>query len=646
MRLKKPPRLAEWIVRRLSQYESRFSLDGDLREVFEDIARRENEGKARSWYWSQTRRALIKYPVLTWRMNMGMLKNHITLALRSMKKHKGYTFINLVGLAAGLACCMIILVYVNHELSYDMYHPDVERIYRVLEYRKVPAGEFIMARISPMVAIVLDEQFTQVEHTVRIMPVSNVLVRCHGIPFYEDRVMYTDASLLDVFSIPVLKGNPEEALKHPGRAVLTSSLAKKYFGNEDPMGKEMEIIDPLHERVYGDTRRLHVTVSGVVADPPSNTHVKQGILLSLQVFRDHPILSEWHAGMTHTYVKLSPNTQLTDFEKAIERLAYDYVSRDLTAWGQTREYFLQPMKDIHFCREIRGLPVRDELEPSGSRAYFTIYGVIAMLILLIGTMNFVNLSNARAVYRIKEVGLRKVLGAKRRELIRQFLSESVLITLFASGFGFLLARVLLPFFVAFSGSTVSYSALFQPRLLLATGGLVLFIGLLSGLYPAFVLTTFKPDRILRGTSSWTRGSSALRVLVVGQFVISIFLAVGTLTVSRQLAYMRGGNLGFQTEAQYVIPFRRNGEIRKQVKVLKTELLKHPQVLSAAASSSVPGRPMWEGHLKWSDDKLDKPLKLVFLSCDEDFLSQFRIGMAARRAFDEAKNDENSAFIIN
>jgi putative ABC transport system permease protein len=575
-----------------------------------------------------------------------MLKNYLKIAIRTLKRRKTYAFINIAGLAAGLACCMVILLYVSNESSYDRYHQDADRLFRVLEYRKVPAGEFCSAGISAMVATVLDEHYSQVEETVRIFPVHNVLIQREQRRAFEDRVVYTESSLFQVLTIPFLVGDPDTALKDSTSVVLSKRMAEKYFGDENPIGKRIAVKDPAWNRMFDEPHFKDYHVTAVVADPPSNTHFKYDILLPLSQFEKGWLLREWHAGPTVTYLKLSPGVSVEEFEKQIERMAYDYVNKQLTAWGQTRRYFLQSVTDIHFRREFQGIPIRGDLEPPGNRIYLYIYGMIAFLILLIGCMNFVNLSNARGVYRIKEVGLRKVIGAGRGQLIRQFLSESVIITFLATLCACVLIVVLLPLFNQFAGTTLSMKDLIHPQVFASILGLVLLVGILSGLYSSFVLTAFRPDQILRGTKTSARGSFALKVLVVGQFAISIFLATGSITVYKQLSYMRSGSLGFDKEFKYVIPMRRNAQVRKQVKTIKSEFLRNPNILEAAASSSVPGRPMRDNGLKWSDDKLDKPLRLKFLSCDDDFLSQYKIEMVAGRDFDETRNDENRAFIIN
>lgn len=575
-----------------------------------------------------------------------MIRNYIKIAIRNLMRGKAYTFINIGGLAAGLACCMVILLYVSNESSYDQYHQDGDRLYRVLEYRKVPALEFCTAKISAMVATILAEYENEVEQIARVFPVSNALVKRDNVSAFEDRVVYSESELFNVLTIPFLRGNPDNALDDPNNIVLTRRMAMKYFGDKDPVGQRIAIKDPEWNRVNNENQFIDYLVSGIVADPPSNTHFKYDIFLPIRQFENTWILKEWHARPTLTYLKLASGVNVPEFEKKIEKMTYDYVNKELSAWGQTRQYFLQAVTDIHFRRDFDGLAVQDDLEATGNRIYLYIYSIIALLILLIGCMNFVNLSNARGVYRIKEVGLRKVIGARRWQLIRQFLSESIITTFLAAICAILLTNILLPFFNQFAGSTLRIEDSLHPQVFFSILGLILFVGMLSGLYPAFVLTAFRPDQILKGSRMGTRGSFALKVLVVGQFAISIFLATGSITVYKQLTYMRSQELGFDKEHKYVLQLRSNAQIRNQVKTIKMEFQRNPSVFGATASSSVPGRPMWKGGLKWSDDKLDKPLPLTFLSCDDDFLPQYKINMVAGRTFNENLNDENLSFIIN
>ncbi|MBN1271473.1 MAG: ABC transporter permease [Candidatus Aminicenantes bacterium] len=577
-------------------------------------------------------------PALAW--------DYLRAASRRFKRKKFFSLVNITGMAVGLACCLVILLYVDNESSYDRYHRDANRIYRILEYRKVPAGEFCMAGISPMMAEVLRSDFGQVEKAARIFPVQNVLFGVDNRRSFEDRVVYTESDIFRILTIPFLKGNPDTALDMDTGIVLSSRIAKKYFGDEEPLGRRIAVKDPVFNRLARTNRAEDYIVTGVVADPPSNTHFKYGFFMPLSKFRNTWLLKEWHAGATLTYVKLASGVSADAFDKKIERLAYDYVSKELTSWGQTRRYFLQPISAVHFQRDYKGLPVRDELEPPGNPVFFVIYGFLAVLVLLIGCMNFINLSNARGVERIKEVGLRKVVGASRGQLILQLLGETFFITFTAAVCAILLTCILLPLFNQFAQTTLTMHKMLDLRVGVLALGLVFVVGLLSGIYPAFVLTGFRPDDILRGKQSGTREAFALKMLVVGQFTISIFLATGAIAASRQLAFLRSGDLGFVKEHKFIIPMHRSHKVRTSVKTVKAEFLRNPRVLGVTASSGVPGRPLREGYLSWTDDKLDKPIRLDFLSCNEDFLPQYKIDVVAGRGFDESLNDEDKAFLIN
>ena len=262
-----------------------------------------------------------------------MIRNYLKIAIRNLKKRKAYAVVNIGGLAAGLACCMVILLYVSNEARYDQYHRDVDRLYRVLEYRKVPALEFCTARISAMVGNVLKEYENEVEQIARIFPVSNALVKRDNVTAFEDRVVYSESELFDVLTIPFLRGDPDNALDETNAVVLTHRMATKYFGDEDPIGQRIAVKDPAWNRLHNKDQFTDYLVSGIVADPPSNTHFKYDIFLPLRQFATTWILREWHAGPTLTYLKLAPGVAVPDFEMKIERMAYEYVNKELKCFS-------------------------------------------------------------------------------------------------------------------------------------------------------------------------------------------------------------------------------------------------------------------------------------------------------------------------
>ena len=640
-----PPRIAEALLRRLLPEREKLDLLGDHEEYFGDVSRRKGRFIASFWYWTQI---IILVSGSIWnslKWGLVMIRNYLKTAFRNIKRHKGYAFINVMGLSIGMACCIVIFLYIFNESTYDRFNRNADRIHRVAEYRKVPAGEFQFGKISPMVAQVMKNDFPQVEYAGRIMPLRNGLIQYRDKGFYEDRVVYADQDIFNVLTIPFTHGDSAAALVKPRTAVITERMAEKYFGTKNPIGETIQINDPVWEY-----RGFYVpfpstcdyVVTGVVKNAPSNSHFKYDFILSLKTHEGGFLLNDWHSRATYTYILLAAGVNATDFENQISGIAEKYISRQLHAWGQMRSYFLQPLLDIHY-----GSHLRDEMEPTGNRLTIYVYSVIGFLVLLIGCMNFINLSNARSIHRKKEVALRKMIGAGRGQLINQLLYETGLITLVALGFAFFLSALILPGFNEMAGTDLTFNTLSQPAVIVALAGLMFIVVLLAGGYPAYLLTRFKAGLIIRGkSSSEGRGSVLLRILVVGQFVITIFFIIGTLTVTRQLQFMRGGTLGFSKSQKYIIPFRMNKPVRDHYTTLKSELEQHHSIVGVTVSSSVPGSPIDEKGLKTSPDKLEKPFRMKYISMDDDFIFDYHIKMATGRPLSEEKNDKKNSILIN
>lgn len=575
-----------------------------------------------------------------------MLLNYFKIILRNIRKHKGFSFINIAGLAVGMASCMVIFLYVASELTYDRYHDSTDRIYRVAMWWKVPSGEFQSAGINAGVAPGLIDKFSQVEIAARYMPIRDRIVRNGDTHFFEDRMGYADQEIFDIFHIPFVHGDPRSALAIPWTVVITRRIAEKYFGRQNPVGQTIEIKEGAFRGVRSmsspDSDKADYEITGVVDNPPSNTHFKYDILVSTKQLKLDVLRQSWHERGTYTYIKLAPNTDVDNFEEQISLMAYDHVGRELKAWGQERRYFLQPLAAIHFQSNLQG-----EMEPPGNMIYIAIYSLIGLLVLLIGCMNFINLSNARSVYRAKEVGMRKVLGAGRFQLVRQFLGESLIITIIAMGFSFLICDILLPLFNETAGTTLAFSRIIHPYVLFTLAGLVVLVGIVAGGYPAAVLTAFKPVSVLKGHSSGgTKGSFVIKSLVVFQFAISIFLIIGTLTVFQQLKFMKSRTLGFDKEQKIVIPFRYNSTFSRNFNAIKKEFLSHHTIVGAAASSSAPGRRPREGYLSQTEEINQPAKKLNFIAIDYDFIPQYQIEMDVGRPIQREKNDANNAIVIN
>jgi putative ABC transport system permease protein len=575
-----------------------------------------------------------------------MILNYFKITLRNIRKHKGFSFINIAGLAVGIASCMVIFIYVASELTYDRYHEDADRIYRIAMWWKVPSGEFQSAGINAGVAPELSDNFPQVEIAARYMPIHDRIVSNGDTRFFEDRMGYADQEIFDIFHIPFVYGDPRSALARPWTVVITRRIAEKYFGRQNPVGKTIEIKEGAFRGVRSmsspDSDKADFEITGVVDNPPSNTHFKYDILVSTRQLKLDVLRQSWHERGTYTYIKLAPNTEVDNFEEQISLMAYDHVGRELKAWGQVRRYFLQPLAAIHFQSNLQG-----ELEPPGNIIYVAIYSLIGFLVLMVGCMNFINLSNARSVYRAKEVGMRKVLGAGRFQLVRQFLGESLIITIIAMGFSFLICDILLPLFNETAGTTLAFSQIIHPYVLFTLPGLVVLVGIVAGGYPAAVLTAFKPTSVLKGHSSGgTRGSSMIKVMVVFQFAISIFLVIGTLAVFQQLKFMKSRTLGFDKEQKIIIPFRYNSTFSRNFNTVKKEFLAHHTIVGATASSSAPGRRPKEGYLSQTEE-INQPAKILnFMAVDYNFISQYKIDMIVGRPLQREKNDANNAILIN
>ncbi len=608
-------------------------------------------------YYRETTRRLNGRP--PWEKNRWMptlLSNYLKIGLRKIKRQKVYSFINVVGLAVGLACCAIIILYVTNELTYDSFHPDADRIYRVGTHRISQVGEHTFVSTPAPLAPELIASYPQVEQAVRVVPpyenAENVLVVQEERRFFENRIFFVDNPIFQVFHIPFIQGDPVTALIDPHTVVITEDMARKYFGElkgDGPiLGRTLQI-----EIDYdtGTVEFQDYRITGIIKNAPSNTHFKYDMLLSMPTFTSNlaSFETDWnHPMYKFTYVKLHPEIDPAEFEKQMQKAAAiaskaysDRFKREMKLY----EYFLQPVSRIHMHSRLMG-----ELEPPGNWYYLYIYSLVAFLILLIGCMNFINLSAALSTTRIQEVGLRRVVGAQSRQLIGQFLGESFLITLLAFTVAFGLTSILLTPFNRMAGTELVLSSLTQPVVALSLFVLLVLVAVGSGSYPAFILTALKPVRILQGKAiASSRGSFLQRFLVVGQFAISIFLVISTLTVFKQLDFMRGRALGFDLEQKVLLRVKSNmNHLRRDYETIKQDFLQHPSITGATVSSRVPGDRSGSGYYltQKAENFQGVPFTRV-ITVDYDFIPEFDIQMAAGRAFDrKLGNDEAEAYVIN
>jgi putative ABC transport system permease protein len=628
-RTKTLPPLAGWIISRLTFYNDEHALADAVEMDYADIRDKYGLFPSLVWCWFCTAGLLFHYTKLKLYWSAIMFKNYLKIAARHMRKYSGHSTINITGLAVSIACCLMIFMHVRFESSYDNYHKDADRIHRIGIDINTPSFKRTFAPISYFMAPYLKENFPQVEAVTRIRRSSGILVQKGEKTFYEDNLILADSDLFDVLTFPFIQGDPETALAQPRTLVITESMERKYFGDENSMG---QII-----RVSG----RDILITGVVADPPENTHLKCGFIVSMtenevpESQRKH-----WHTNIFYTYVKFRPGIDAQGLLPEIEEGAN--LHRDIKP-GAKYTYFFQPLKDIHLYSNVSG-----EFEPPGNPTYLVIFCVIALLILIIASINFINLSTARAAVRSREVGMRKIVGAFRRQLIVQFLGESMLTTFLAVLLACLMVIALLPVYNSLTGIPYSVQDLMRFELLLALFTIILVSGVIAGSYPAFYLSSLRPVSILRGRESNRSGGKGLRRnMVVGQFIVSFILIAGTMAVTQQVRYMKNKSLGFEREKKIIIPVRQGASIRKNFESVKAEFLKYPGVTGGAVSSGVPGRLAAGANARLVGEGDDMSQWMYYLFVDTDFLREYGIDLVAGRAFHkEIGSDRDSSFIIN
>jgi putative ABC transport system permease protein len=504
-----------------------------------------------------------------------MFQNYLKATFRNLLKHKPYTFINIAGLALGMTCCLLILLYVQHELSYDRFHAQADRLYRVFWQSENP-----QTRTPHPMAQALAKDFAEVESAVSLSPIwgpgltrPSFSVRYGDQQFEEREVFSADSTFFEVFSFALLKGDPQTVLRSPTALVITERIAQKYFGNEDPMGKVLTV-----------NNSVDLKVTGVLQNIPDNSHFHFDFLVSyvLLKMRETGSYYEWEDFGHYNYVKLAPNADPKVLEAKIPDwfLRYnEWRTENVEALRSGEIAFrLQPIPDIHLHSHLKW-----ELEPNSDIAYVWLFSAIAGFVLLIACINFMNLATARSATRAREIGMRKVLGAVRLNLIGQFLGESVFLSLMALVLSIAAVELLLPFFNSLCGRNLAVDYRHNPVLFLGITAMALCVGIISGSYPAFFLSALQPVQTLKDTLRFGTKSARFRqILVVTQFTISIALIAGTGIVAAQLEFLKNKNLGFDREQIVVVPIK-TAEMRRNYEAVKAELLRDPTLAGITPS---------------------------------------------------------------
>jgi len=640
-----PPRFLEALLGRIANRGRGAEILGDLEEEFRETA--EAKGRLRA-YFHYGRLVLVSLPSflldhLSW--SRIMIVNDFKTSFRGLRRHAGITLINLAGLALGIGACLVIMLYVRFEMSYDEYHPDGGRIYRIAVAGTTSRGEYSGARITDAMAAAAQAAFPDIETAGRVEPIEAKTVKFGNVFSTEDRIAYADQSIFGLFAFHFLAGDRHRALSRPRTVVISERIARKYFGQIEPLGKLLTI----------DNRELEV--AGVIADPPENTHLKVAILWTI-VDRDADTLHRgWSPGRgpCFTYVRVRPGADLPNLEAGINALAAENNAERRKTYGMTERYFLQPLRSIHLGSRLGG-----EAEPAADPRYLAVFSVVGFLVLLVACVNFMNLATARYTIRAREVGIRKVVGARRKQLIRQFLGETFALSILAAAAAMSPLPALLPLLNRSLGTALVPSALFDPPILAGLAGVVFFVGLAAGTYPAFFLSSFRPASVFR--SPWqgrVSGTAVRRTLAIGQFAVAIALIIGTWVMIRQVDFMKHKNLGFAGDQKLIVKLptelsrkmiaRQESKVR-DIEIAKAEFRKYPFVSGVASSSSLPGRNISSSQI-WKPGQKTNALTFSTMKVDADFFDVYDIPLVACLAPSLKiaagwENDLRFGFLIN
>jgi len=633
-----PPLIGKFILRLLLNHRHPETLLGDFEEGYNEIIQEKGLLRAQAWYWLQIVTTLPSFihNMLHW--NTMMLQNYIKIAARNLLRQKSYSFINIFGLAVGMASSILILLWVHDEMSFDRFNRNVNEIHIVRIHHHYADGTIRTGTPTPgPLAPELKEAFPEIVNSTRFFLPGEMFLRYGEIGFYEAGIAGADPSFFSVFTFPFVKGEPGTALNDPFSIVLTEEMADKYFGDEDPIGKVLKL-----------NNRYDFQVTGVIENVPMNSHIRFDFLVPFnfipQVNED---ITGWDFFRCNSYILLQRDTPYREISQKISGYLNDIVNLETEP-----ELFLVPLARYHLYEEFGGLMAK----------LVYLFSIVALLILLIACINFMNLSTARALKRSKEVGIRKVAGASRFQLIRQFLGESILNTTFAALIALLLVSLILPAYnsIININNPISYSNLTRKQLsldfsdislILSLMGIVVLTGLISGSYPALYLSSFNPVKVIKGTifsDSKSRSSGIRKGLVVTQFSVSIILLICTIFVFKQLDLIRSKDIGFDKENIIYTALR--GDIRENYEPLKRELLQNPDVMNVAISHELPTFLAGSGwYWSWEGKVPGKSVRVYETSVDYDFFETYNIQLSQGRIFSSQRGgitDNYRAVIIN
>jgi len=556
-----------------------------------------------------------------------MFKNLVKTAVRHIMKHPGYSFLNIVGLTLGITSALFLLIYVSDEVSYDRYHEKADRIYRVSSKITEPDDQFtwVVAQIPFGPKVI--EDYPEVEAYVRFINMPRALYRHEDREFIEENFFYADSALFDIFTYKVLRGDARSALLAPNKIALTETVAARYFGEDDPVGKTLTAGDATYE------------VTGVIEDVPSNSHFRFEALASRSNLPEQ--IGSWGNFGVFTYLLFPEGLDVEAFETKMQGMYAAYMEPIFGPINIQIEYILEPIKEIHLYSTNAGEP-----EPTGSITYVYIFSIVALFLVLIAAMNYMNLATARSAGRAREVGLRKVVGSRRGPLVWQFLSESVIFTIIALIISIVLLMALLPRFNLLAGKSFDLNVIYSPVVLVSLVAVILLVGLIGGSYPAFFLSRFSPVSVLKGeVTQGTAGSLFRKILVVIQFTVSVIMIVCTLVVFRQLNYLKTMDQGFDQEN--VLSLELSRSMISKYPVLKQKLLGNPNIKFVGSTDTPVGEGSGKLLFDVETDQGMSPRGINFAIVDHDFIEALGIKIVKGREFQEdMPSDTLSGVVVN
>jgi putative ABC transport system permease protein len=569
-----------------------------------------------------------------------MFKNYFKTAWRNLIKHKVFSIINIAGLSIGISICFIIMLYVQNELSFDRFNKNADRIVRIVFKADINGGKIFEANVMPPVAHAMKNDYPEVQDATRLRVAGVPKIAYKDKSFKDDEMVFVDPNFFSVFTLPLIEGDAKTALQQPNTIIISKALAEKYFGNEDALGKTL---------VFPDNKNAAFKVAGIIDKVPDNSHFHFDLFASMLSVEEAKSDS-WMGSNFFTYLLLKKGADYKKLEGKLPGMVEKYMGpqiqqnmgislKQFITKGNHLGFALQPLTSIHLYSHANY-----ELRPPGNAMYVYIFGAIAIFMLLIACINFINLSTASASQRAKEVGVRKVIGSGRMQLIKQFLIESALLVFIALFLSSILVKLALPFFNSISSQHLHFD--FNLKIISAFAGIGLLVSFIAGSYPAFYLSSFKPIEVLKGKFIAANKSFGLRSsLVVFQFFISVGLIIGTIVVWQQMRFIQNKNLGYDKEQLLTIP--NSYALGKNEEVFKQEMLQDPQIVNATVSSYKPAGPSNGGNaLAYPEGHDNEIMRTTEYHVDENYIPTFEMKMAAGRNFSKNFATDSTAMILN